>query len=376
MSKEEIKITKEDLVKARSIADTYAKSRGKESIDELINPIREGLNSEDPVQNEISLSLARSAVEDLTKLILRQELFTVQEAEYINFVDVFNDGTVKEGNAKNYVFNNPTGKDTYARDDYVSTATTATDVDTFSIKMYNDTGKTLSNQGYQFRKPVVYIGPEWIPYFKSGNLTGFIADLQKNIYLTWKMFIFDKIMNLIKNGTYKKAIQGTAANCFDAWTNEILPTIREMTTYSADFNYNSANTNLMFSNPSDLLVFAHPKTIQTLQSGIKSQLFNAKLLDLKGLVDAENFINAGKELNIQGPNVKITAKASYYVDVNTIFVINKAAIRHFTQIDTIESMFYGKNLAMEFTMHKWGALDFLPWGQCFKYTNTNLNTLP
>lgn len=376
MSNEEIKITKEDLVRARGIADTYAKSRGKESIDEIINPIREGLNSNDPVQNEISLTLARSAVEDLTKLILRQEIFTVQEAQYINFVDTFNDGTVKEGNAKTYVFNNPTGKDTYDRNQYVSTATTVADVDSFAIKMYNDTGKTLSSQGYQFRKPVVYIGEEWIPYFKSGNLTGFIADIQKNIYLTWKMFIFDKIVRKIKGATYRKDIRGTAANCFDAWSNEILPAIREMTTYSADFNHNSNNTNLMFSNPSDLLVFAHPKTIQTLQSGIKSQLFNAKLLDIKGLVDAENFINPGKELNIGDPNTKITAGTNYYIPENTIFVINKNAIKHFSQIDTIESMFYGKNLALEFTMHKWGALDFLPWGQCFKYTNNNLNTLP
>lgn len=371
-----MKINKEQASKARAIADEFAREQGKESIDEIINPIKNNLNGSE-VQRELGRMAARSTVEQLTKLILRMELFTTPNPDYMDRVlGYFNDGVVKEGNAKIYRFNNPTGNSAYVNSQFVPTALTTTDVDEFTIGMYQ-TNNTLSAQGYQFRKTLVYTEPQWIPYFKSGKLMEFIAELQENMNKTWKMNMFHRVMTLITtNNHIHKQVSGTAADAFAAWSQEILPEIRKMTTLSSNYNVGSTNTSLMLTNPSDLLIFAHPKTIQTLESGIKTQLFQAKFLDLKGILDENNFIDAGLTLNVGDESTKISVGTSYYIDETKIYVVSKQAIKHFSQIDRIETAFYGRNLATEFTMHKWGAIDFLPWGQAFVYTNPKLNTLP
>lgn len=374
-----MKITKEQASKARTIANEYAKELGKQDISEVVEPIQANLNGSE-VQQELGRVAARAVVENLTKLILRMELFKTPNPDYMDRVlGYFNDGVVKEGNAKLYRFNNATGVSTYVNTQFVPSALTTTDVDEFKIGMYTDAqGLTLTAQGYQFRKTLVFTEPQWIPYFKSGNLVQFIAELEANMYLSWKIYMFDKLMTLITKTTsgIGKQITGSTPNAFDAWALDILPEIRKMTTLSKTYNYNQTNTNLMLTNPSDLLIFAHPKTIQTLESGIKSQLFNAKFLDLKGILDESNFIDAGLKLTVGTESNKVDVQSTYYIDETKIYVVSKHAIKHFTQIDRIETAFYGRNLATEFTMHKWGALDFLPWGQAFVYTNTNLNTLP
>lgn len=371
-----MKINKEQATKARSIADEFAREQGKESIDDIINPIKNNLNGSE-VQRELGRMAARNTVEQLTKLILRMELFTTPNPDYMDRVlGYFNDGVVKEGNAKIYRFNNPTGNSAYVNSEFVPSALTTTNVDEFTIGMYQ-TNNTLSAQGYQFRKTLVYTEPQWIPYFKSGKLMEFIAELQDNMNKTWKMNMFDRLMKKITGtGNFDKEITGTADNAFDAWCKEILPEIRKMTTLSKTYNAVSTNTNLMLTDPKDLLIFANPKTIQLLESGIKSQLFNAKFFDLKGILDEANFIDAGLKLNIQTEADKIDVMADYYIPENKLFVISKHSIKHFSQIDKVETAHYGRNLASEFTMHKWGALDILPWGQGFVYTNANLNTLP
>lgn len=376
------KITKEQASRAREIADTYAKSQGKDNIGDIVEPIRADLSSENPTVREIALENARTAVVGLTKLILRQELFKTPNPDYMDkIINSFNDGVVNEGNSKIYDFQNATGNSAYVDNEFVPTDYTTVDADEFIIQMYNSaTGsQQLSQQGYQFRKTLVYPAAKWIPYFKSGKLIEFIAMLEENMYFTWKCFIFNKIMDKITNTASRpsKVIRGTATNAFDAWANEILPEIRKMTTMSKNYNYKAAQTNLQFTNPSDLIIFAHPKTIQTLESGIKSQLFNAKLLDIKSILNENNLYDAGLKITVGNESQKITTHdTDYYVDENTVIILSKYALKHFTQIDRIETAFYGRNLATEFTMHKWGAMDALPWGQGFVYTNNNLNTLP
>lgn len=359
------------------IANKYAKSQGKE-LKEILEPIKNGLNSKDGLERNMAVKEGRKVVEQLTQLLLRQELETNQTGNYIyEFVNMFNDGIVNEGNGKIYDFNNTMGVDTWNANLFIPNAFTSEDVDEFTITMYQANG-TLSTQGYQFKKPIVYQEKKWIPYFKSGNLSGFVNQLAASIDRAYYWYMFDKIARLITDPGKKpaKQINGTAPNAFDAWSSEILPEIRRMTRLSKDYNYNRSNTNLMLSSPEELLVIASSKTIQTLQSGIKSQLFNVQFLDIKGLVDAENFINLGKKLTLGNTAAKVTTEDAEYVDDNTVIVMSKSAIKHFSQVDTIESQFFAENLSTLIVKHKWGAIDWLPWGQAFIYTNTNLNTLP
>lgn len=373
------KITKDQAARARAIADEFAKSQGKNDINEVVKPIQEALNNGNETQRTLARELARGAVEQLTKLVLKQELFKNPNPDYMDrIIDSFNDGVLNEGNSKVYDFNHATGNSAYNNSEFVPNALTAQHVDEFFISMYQNANGNLTPQGYQFRKTLVYIESKWIPYFKSGKLLEFISMLEQQMYFSWKCFIFNKIMDLITNAATrpKKVINGTGTDAFECWSNEILPEIRKMTTLSKNYNYNNTNNALMLSNVEDLIVFANPKTIQVLQSGIKSQLFNAQFLDLKGIIDDNNLYDAGLKLNITDENTLIGTQADYYIPENMIIVLNKNAIKHISQIDRIETAFYGRNLASEFTMHKWGAVDALPWGQGFVYINANLNTLP
>lgn len=372
-------MNKEQIKKARNIADTYAASMGKDSIADVIKPIQEGLNSDDLTVQDLARSQARATVEQLSRLILRQEIFTNPDANYIyQFVNKFNDGVVNEGNGKLYDFNNATGVDSWDPAKFIPDNLTTTSVDEFKIEMYNTNGALNTSQGYQFKKPITFIEKNWIPYFRAGNLIGFIGQLQANMEKAWNYYMFDKLATKITatTTTYKKTIQGTAANAFDAWSTEILPAIRNMTLLSAEYNQKTGQNNLMLSNPKDLLIIASSKTIQTLESGIKSQVFNAKFLDLRGILDESNFTNLGNKITVGATTDAISVSNTPYVDDNTIYVIHKDAIKHFTQVDRVETQSFAHNLSTTIVMHKWGALDFLPWGQCFKYTNQHLNTLP
>lgn len=361
---------------AKNIADKYASIKGVKQIEDIVEPIKAGLDSTDPVVKEMSVQQGRAVVTDLTRLILRQEIFTNPKASYTNrLVSMFNDGVVNEGNGKIYDFNNVTGVDTWAANKFIPDGETTTAVDEYKIEMYQTSG-ALSNQGYQFKKSITFIDTKWIPYFRAGNLTGFIAQLQANIDLSWNLYMFDKLATLITGSSPNKSITGHATNAFDAWALDIIPEIRAMTTYSSDYNYKAANKNLFASNVEDLFIIASPKTIQTLESGIKSQLFNPKALNIGGLISGENFFNLGKKLTIGNQTATIANQTNNYIDDTTIFVVHKDAIKHFTQVDRIESQFFAHNLSTTIVMHKWGALDFLPWGQIFKYTNNNLNTMP
>lgn len=379
---EDTKQNVEALSKAKGIADIYAKSQGKESITDITEPIKENLNSSDSNLNALGRMQARGTVEQLSMLLLRQELFTVPDFEYMQVVDVFNDGEVKEGNGKQYNFKNNFGSDKYISTEFIPETYTKTSVDQFFIKMYNENAgeKELTSQGYQFRKSIIYQQDQWIPYFKMGNLVEFIAMLQKELYTSWRYFIFHKIMKRIKGeeGTaIAKQITSTADNAFDAW-NDFLKAVRAMTTADIDFNYSANQDNLMSTNPSDLLVFAHPDNIQTLQSGIKTQLFNAQFLDFKGILNESNLVNVGKVLtNTEAQDKQVSVdKTTYYIPKNTIYVVSKKAIKHFSQLSEVATQFYARNLAMEFELHKWGALDFLPWGQAFVFKCDALDTTP
>lgn len=374
----------EQMKQAKHIADTYAKSIGKNDIKEVIEPIVKGLNSNDTVQIDIATKLARGTVEELTTLILKQEIFTTSDAGYMEFVNRFSDGVVKEGNGKLYDFNHLSSHDSYDPTEFIPTAVSGTNVSEFQIQMYskNAGGQNQLNQAqaYQFRKPLVIIESNWIPYFKSGKLTQFIAQLQAQIDRSWKIYLFDKIARKISGLDCKKKITGVGANAYECWSDEILPEIRKMLTLSEEYCYDKQGEYAELSTVSELMIFAHPKTIQALQSGIKAQLFNAKFLDLKGLVDAENFIDMGREITIDHTNpdtkVRVMPNANYYIPENKIIVLSKKALKHFSQIDRVASTYYGRNMATEIVLHKWGAMDFLPWGQCFVYTNNNLNKLP
>lgn len=363
-----------ELKQNKEIADSVAKERGYDSINELVTDVNSKLSSKNPATKMMGERIAASTVEDLLLLCLYQEIEGTDTADYIKFANRFDDGYIASGNSKEYVVNNDTGHDTYTPTMFIPSSLTTTNVDKYTIQMY-DSKNQLNSKAYQFKKQKTFIEPNWLPYFKEGKLAVFIMELREEIRRSYYMFKFDKIAKLITTSTPQTTVEGTAPNLFDAMNQEVLPLLRELTTYTNKYNYQET-THINVLKPEDMILIANGEIIQQLNSGIKSQLFNAKFFDFKNIIGEENIVNLGNQLQISDGNTAVSVIDSPYVDKNTIYILDKSAIKHILQIDRYESQSFAHNLALTLVLHVWGAMDILPWKVFFKYHNTNLSTLP
>lgn len=372
----------EQLLKDREIGDSVSRkttnpTTGKNfsNIDELSNTARDLMNG-DASDRLTGMRLARGVVQDLLQLCLYQEIEGNRLPGYMEFANRFDDGFIAEGNAKEYIFSNDLGMDTWKPEQFIPEKATKTNVDSYVIQMY-DSSKTLNTkQAYQFMKAKTITESAWLPYFKSGKLANYIAILRDEVRRVYSYYKFDKIATKITSSTPAKTIKGTATNMFDCFVKEILPTIREMTTLNSKFNYTATNKNLQFANPKDLYLIANGDVIQQLQSGIKTQLFNAQLLDYGNVLNEMNIINLGNKITVGNGDTPISVSDTPYVDKNTIWIVHKDAIKHVLQIERSESQSFAMNMAIQLVLHVWGACDILPWGMIVKYTNNNLTTMP
>lgn len=362
-------------------ANDLAGVKGHKDAKSFMEDTKAKLESTNKAVKQKAVSDAREFTKDLLLLVLYQDIDKMSDLGYVSdFANKFDDGEISEGNAKQYIANKLTGNDTYLSNEFVPAKKSKKSVETHVIQMYtkdNSTGDiSLHPKAYQFKKPLTLQEPEWLPYFKSGALGEFIAELQRQLATVYNIYKFNKIANLIKTQTFNKSITGTGKDLFECLSDEILPAIRKMTTLNSEYNVNAKSKYVHNTKIEDLIVIMSPANIQRIQSGIKSQLFNAKFLDIGTLLNENNIINLGNEINIGDSDTEISIGAAEYVDDNTVYVLSKKAIRHVSQISRQESQAWAENLSIQLTLHVWGAVDFLPWGQGFKYTNPNLSKLP
>lgn len=371
---------KQDKINITKVGDELAGTMGFENSQDLMGNVGAQLNSDSIVQQHAGMKNARAFTNNLLLLCLYQKIEKTETPEYINdFASIFDDGMIANGNSKEYIAQKITGSDAWIAEAFVPSKVSKKSLESYVIQMYTKDAsgnKVLSPQGYQFKKGQTIDEPQWVAYFKDGKLGQFISNLREQLEIAYKMFKFNKVAELVTNIKFGKTVVGTATNMFDAISGEFLPLVRAMTFLNTEFNNNPASTYVHKSNTSDLVVIMSSNNVQRLQSGIKSQLFNAQLLDLNGIITDANITCLGNKLVIGDSDTDITVSTSPYVDDTTIIVINRNAVRHVTQIERHESQQWAENMTTQYTYHLWGAIDVLPWGQGFRYTNKNLPTMP
>lgn len=377
-------LTSEDQIQDRinitKTADELATTMGYENTQDLMENVGAQLNAKSAVQQHIGMKTARAFTNNLLLLCLYQKIEKTETPEYINdFASMFDDGMIANGNSKEYIAQKVTGVEAWVSDAFIPSKVSKKSLEAYVIQMYTldaQGNKVLSPQGYQFKKGQTIDEPQWVMYFKDGKLGQFISNLREQLEIAYKMYKFNKVAELVTSIKFGKTVAGTALNMFDAISGEFLPLVRAMTFLNTEFNNNPASKYVHKSNVSDLVVIMSSNNVQRLQSGIKSQLFNAQLLDLNGVINDSNITCLGNKLIIGNSDTDVSVSASPYVDDTTIIVINKNAIRHVTQIERHESQSWAENMTTQYTYHLWGAIDVLPWGQGFKYVNKNLPTMP
>lgn len=317
---------------------------------------------------------------------LYQEITEHPSLSYMDFVDLFDDEVLTNGNSKE--FNNQliTGYENFDKNKFVPDEASPVFGESHLFNMFKrEAGGAviLEDGNFQFKKPVSITEAQWLPYFTSGKLGVFVSMVIETVDKCYRIFKFNLIGNLLKDLNPKRKITGKAPNLFEAMYKEIFPELQEMGYLSSDYNYgplqNGEDSKFVTNTePSKLLMIMHPKTKSALTGGVQSQLFNKGLISPEQFIKPENIKSVGKQITIGDSKtpIKVNPNAPHYVPETRIIVMDPDAIRFITQINTKESQAYAENLTLQIYLHVWGGVTILPWGQVFVYDNPNLNRVP
>lgn len=365
----------EAKIKNKEIADTYAKIKGVEDINEITDKARNMINSKDTTTKAMGVRIAQETITDLAQLILYQEIESLSLPYEYDLVERTNDGYIENGNAKEYIVDIPTGNTTYVPTNFNPDKQTLKALNKYIIQMY-DAGGALNSKAFQYLKELTLVEAQWMPYFISGKLNEYMNILRGVIYKNLKIFLSNKLFNLITTTNYKKTISGSANNMFDSLVSEVIPNINKMLQLNSEYNVVESQV-VDTARIEDIIVVMSNKNKALIENGIKTQLFNAELLGPWGkLLKPDNIVCLGNKINMTDQDTAIVDSGTEWVDDNTIIVLDISKIKTLYQVNKTASNFYARNLTTYIALHVWGAMDILPWGKGFKYTNINLSKLP
>jgi len=353
---------------------------GYESVTDLVTDVSFNMTNGSGVQKLKASTKAAEFLSGLSLLTLKQSLLSFADGtDYMSkIVDKYDIGMLTEGNFWNNVWDIATGTVEWDENKFLPTSQTTKIIETKNIAMYvdNGAGPVLAVNAYQFKKPLTIQESVWVPYFKSGTLAAFITKLGENMNKVYKYFIFDKIAKLIASLTPAKTVAGKATDAFDCWVSEIIPLIARTQYLGSEYNYSKDSQLLQTVDLSKVTIFVSNKTKATLQAGLRSQLFNQSFLNISNLINDENLQSLGNVITIGNESTAISVSANEYIGDNDVFFVSNDAIKHFRQVNETGSQYFVENLTIFNVVHIWGALDVMPAGAVFKYSNVNLNKLP
>lgn len=365
--------------------DVASKIRSGATGDDLVNEIAEGLNSNNPVDVANARSVAKAFTAQLTPLLFDQY---VREIEYSGFygkiVKRFFYKEVIVGNGTQIVQPLPVGPTNTTTpinlNNFVPTAQTPKFVDVWSLNFFTNTStptnQTFSSQGFCVESELTIPETEYLAYFREGNPEKYFAQLRKQVEETVILTVYDKIGNMLAtNFNPQTVINGTATNSFECWTKEILPAISEMLIPNTKYNYSVSTKYFGEAKMENVHIYMSSKTWTNIKTYLMSQNYNVELFKNKMLTD-ENVDVLGFKLNLGNGTQAITLQSTQYLDDDTVIVGDDNLIRWIRQYQGTASQFFASNFTTYYKHYEVMAIDFLPWGKCFKYTNTNLNNNP
>lgn len=356
-------------------ADKIAsKDYGAKGAKDFIETTNNEMSSSDKYTRSTAKTRAASYVADLAKLILYQTIEDNNKITYMKeFSEVFNDGNLHEGNTKQYIATLDTGNETYDANAFIPKGITKPMIESKLISMLNSDG-TLTSTAYQFKKPLTITEAQWMPYFKAGNLKGFIEKISGDMVRAYDLFKFDKIARLLTSLKPQKEIVGTEKDCFRALSNEVFPEIENMLKYNSEYNLDGTSDYTDAGNESNIMIVVGNKLLSRIKNGVSSQLFNAQFFGTNS--SPYDIVSLNNQLTIGDANTPTKTSSTQYVDEDTIWVIDKGLIKSLLQVESNESQAWATNMTIQLTLHVWGVIDTLPWKKVFKYTNPNLKVLP
>ena len=360
----------------KEVAQKYAESKGKKSIGEITSRANELMESDNAIDRALGRAIAQETVQDLLLLCLRQEIMDNPLPDYMNLTERVFDGWMTEGNQKEYVADLDTGTSSYSNEPFVPEHQTMQKLEKWTLQIYTKQGASvqLSPQAYQFKKEQTLPINEWLPYFKKNALNEYITKKQQSLNRAYKIFIYNKLCNLIvaENG---KVINGSATNLYDALM-ELAPEIDGMLFYNYKYNKEQQSKLAYAANSKDILIFTSRKVRSAIMNGIKSQVFNAQLVGTSERTYTYENVKCLGDKVTQTDQSTVNTVGDEWINDNTIIVVDISRIKHIIQIDENATQGFAANLTEYLSKHVWGVIDILPWCKKIVYKNSNLRSIP
>ena len=391
----------------KSVANDIAVNSGAKNTQDFI---------ETNMRKSRSSNIARSvegtrAIGDFTAKLLQLTLYQSFDNDYdmgpYGWIDKFETKVINAGNSEQFSRALILGSDTYVETNFIPQSLSYPQLDSVTyIKLYKSIGNGTNTDaelstidtgslGYKYLKPLTIIEDQWVPYFKSGKLTSWVADQINLFRKTYTFFRLNKIETMLshiitaalntsntsqnQNASvlgHPYRLDGVQANMLDCFTKEIFPEIEKMRFFTNKYNLrlNGDANGINNSSKDELLMFVNQATYTKLTHGVLASVFNNKLAEIESILPKENIIPvSNKVVNIPNSSTAITMDTNPLIDDNQVLIISKNSIKHLQWLLKPGSVqMYDQNLARQFTFHAWGAYGFIPWGQCFLYKNDNL----
>lgn len=369
----EIKAEVEKVIK-----EVFNVSTMKEA-NESLKSIRDQVFSVDPKTRAMATKDITTLVGTLTQKIFSQELFTNKLLQDESLLKDFNDGYLDFGNSKEYVLEPLTGVSRFKKDEFVPTALTEIPVEVTQISFFKPDGKSLTTNARQWRKSLNIIERNLVQYFLSGKTMEFIANKISNMAESLKISQLHDVLTAITTADPKTKINldadtkfspEGAKNAAEAWV-KIFNIINDMKMASSSYSYGESQIPRL-SKQSDIVIFGSVKVFQFLKN-MKAFIYHSNLFQpIQDLTDS-NFFIVPKKYEINDENTIITTSDEYYLDDETLYIIDKAQfIKILNMLDVTAEQFWANNLAKSDVKHLWYVFDILPWGKIAKVTSKNL----
>lgn len=332
------------------------------------------------------------------KLIYQTISGATLDSNDMSFIDRFRGEVIEYGVGKEYNFTHMSGSEEENFDQFIPTAptkaTVISQVNTF-LKQDNTLNKEGANAFMRkFTMSITtYSTKEYM--LSDVKLQQFISTLRDSLVNGAKQFVYNLIMtklidasktaSTVADGTKLLKIEGVKSNMFDACI-EVCQHIKKLTKTGSKYQLiqyanNSPENYVRSANISNLVWIWSINNDELADRGIKSQLYNAKLWDAKDGFNPSNVYTPGTKIEL--PDLT-TNKANnypkdtgeYWIDDNTIIILENGALEYNVVWDKSETQYYTNNMTLQITYHLAGMINFIKTMRGFVYTNANLNKLP
>ena len=347
------------------------------TVENLYNNIRDGLNSKNPATVNKATKAAAAFVGQLTQMVLKQSIEHIGvDLERFNLLRFFRDESFNEGNSKQFILPLNTGTESYADTPFVPDAHTDPLIEFKQIDFFQPNGQ-LSDNAYQYHKPLSIRAHEWVPYFKANALSDFVATIKAHVAESISLLKIAATQKFIRDlNIAKKVTDAISTDAYEAFI-KLFDEIQNCYDFNTEYNLNGTSKNVKPSTKENLVLFMNKKTLNILLNGIKSRLPKGDIFNLSRYVNENNIVPLGNILKHDTDSkTVIIVDAGEIIPDNKIKVVDKRGLLSFSKLYFSGEQLYNQNMTLQLDLHYWYKLDSLGWYKAFEFEADGLRVIP